>query len=72
MGDLMRIEAEMPSKEGERLKKTIADGGFVPSDTAISILTNAIVQNPAPAYLIDGFPRSVDQAQQFEQTVMEA
>ena len=72
MGDLMRAEAEMPSKEGERLKKTIADGGFVPSDTAIMILTNAICANPAPAYLIDGFPRSVDQAQQFEQTVMEA
>lgn len=72
MGDLLRAEAEMPTKEGERLKKTIADGGFVPSDNAIDILTRAMQANPSPAYLIDGFPRSVDQAQQFEQTVMEA
>ena len=31
-----------------------------------------MVANPSAAYLVDGFPRSVDQAQQFEQSVMEA
>ena len=72
MGDLLRAEAELPTKEGERLKKTIADGGMVPSDTTISILTAGITANPAPAYLVEGFPRSIDQAQSFEQTVMEA
>ena len=71
LGDLMRAEAEKPTKEGERLKKTMADGGLVPTEQTVAILVSGMVSNPSPAYLIDGFPRSTDQALFFEQNVLE-
>jgi adenylate kinase family enzyme len=67
----MRAEAEKPTKEGERLKKTMADGGLVPTEQTVAILVSGMVSNPSPAYLIDGFPRSTDQALFFEQNVLE-
>lgn len=71
LGDLMRLEAEKPTKEGERLKKTMADGGLVPTEQTVAILVNGMIASPSPAYLIDGFPRSTDQALYFEQNVLE-
>jgi adenylate kinase family enzyme len=60
LGDLMRAEAEKPTKEGERLKKTMADGGLVPTETSVAILVNGMIAKPSKSYLIDGFPRSTD------------
>ena len=67
----MRHEAEKPTKEGERLKKTISDGTLVPTENTIAIIVNGMIENPSNAYLIDGFPRTTEQAIFFEQNVLE-
>ena len=72
VGDLLRAEAEVPSKEGERLKKIINDGTLAQPDQTVAILVNGMIANPADAYLIDGFPRNQEQATMFEQNVLEA
>jgi adenylate kinase family enzyme len=70
-GDLMRAEIAKGTKEGDRIRKIVADGGLVPFETTVQLLINALIATPSKNYLIDGFPRAVDQAQYFEQNVME-
>ena len=43
----------------------------MPYELTVQLLTNALIANPAKNYLIDGFPRAVDQAIYFEQNVSE-
>ena len=45
---------------------------LVPYELTVQLLTNALIANPSKNYLIDGFPRAVDQAIYFEQNVCEA
>ena len=72
VGDLMREEAANPTTDdGKRLAKTMQDGALVPTETAIKIIFNGMVRNPAKSYVIEGFPRSIDQAMVFEQTLIE-
>lgn len=74
------------SKEGERIKKIVNDGGLVPFELTVQVLINGMIANPSKVsnllfliliiisiqnYLIDGFPRAVDQAIYFEQNVGE-
>ena len=69
------------SKEGERIKKIVHDGGLVPFELTVQVLINGLIANPSKViyyyisyrqnYLIDGFPRAVDQAIYFEQNVCE-
>jgi len=57
----MRAEIAKATKEGDRIKKIVADGGLVPFETTVGLLTNALIANlPAKNFLIDGFPRAVD------------
>lgn len=59
------------TKEGDRIKKIVADGGLVPFELTVQILIQALIATPSENYLIDGFPRAVDQAIYFEQNVIE-
>jgi len=67
----MRAEVDKGTKEGEKIKKIMAVGGIVPHELTVSLLINALIANPSKNYLIDGFPRAIDQAIYFEQNVME-
>lgn len=67
----MRTEMGKGTKEGDRIKKIVGDGGLVPFELTVQLLINGIVATPSQNYLIDGFPRAIDQAQYFEQNVIE-
>jgi len=71
-GDLMRQEIEKKTKEGEKIQKIVAQGGLVPIELTVQVLINALIATPSKNYLIDGFPRAVDQAIYFEKNVVEA
>lgn len=70
-GDLLRIEMDKGTREGEKIKKLMAQGALVPQEVTVQLLVNAMIANPSKNYLIDGFPRSTEQAVYFEQNVME-
>mmetsp|Transcript_22762 Transcript_22762/g.21968 ORF Transcript_22762/g.21968 Transcript_22762/m.21968 type:complete len:122 (+) Transcript_22762:7-372(+) len=70
-GDLMRAEIQKGTKDGERIKKIVAEGGLVPCELTVGVLINGLIANPSKNYLIDGFPRATDQAIYFEQNVCE-
>lgn len=72
-GDLLRAEqARKGSKYGELIAQYIKDGLIVPQEVTIALLEQAIKENfskGSTRFLVDGFPRKMDQALTFETQV---
>lgn len=78
-GDLLRAEQLRPESEyGAMIKEYIKEGKIVPMQVTIKLLENAMREsmnaNSATTvgpsrFLIDGFPRQMDQAITFDETV---
>lgn len=73
-GDLLRAEQK---REGSTYGKLIADyikaGQIVPQEITVALLRNAMQENVDKGihhFLIDGFPRKMDQALTFENTIV--
>lgn len=83
-GDLLRAEQDRPgSQYGQLIKDYIKDGKIVPMEVTIALLENAMKDTIAASsssggskkgsrFLIDGFPRKLDQALKFEESVCAA
>ncbi|KAG0349714.1 bifunctional uridylate/adenylate kinase, partial [Gamsiella multidivaricata] len=70
-GDLLRAEQERPgSQYGELIKTYIKEGNIVPMEVTIALLENAMLASGQRRFLIDGFPRKMDQALKFEEAVV--
>ena len=74
-GDLLREEQDRPGSEfGEMIKTYIKEGQIVPMEVTIQLLENAmnatIEKTGNRKFLIDGFPRKMDQAVAFEEQVV--
>ena len=73
-GDLLRQEQERPgSKVGALIKEYIKEGQIVPQEVTIGLLADAISHahdNGSSNFLVDGFPRKMDQALTFEREVV--
>ncbi|PYH71953.1 uridylate kinase ura6 [Aspergillus vadensis CBS 113365] len=81
-GDLLRAEqVREGSQYGDLIKTYIREGKIVPMEITVALLSNAMADalasgekqqqagGPKPRFLIDGFPRKLDQAVFFEDTV---
>ena len=81
-GDLLRAEQQREgSQYGEMIRKYIREGQIVPMEVTIKLLENAMTaalaenregegwQDGKGRFLIDGFPRKMDQALKFEEDV---
>ncbi|OJK05356.1 hypothetical protein ASPACDRAFT_20565 [Aspergillus aculeatus ATCC 16872] len=81
-GDLLRAEqVREGSQAGELIRTYIREGKIVPMEITVKLLSDAMAEtlvagtNPAanagskPRFLVDGFPRKLDQAVFFEDTV---
>jgi len=76
-GDLLRGEQDRPgSQYGQLIKDCIKNGEIVPMEVTIALLENAMRETIAmtgrKTFLIDGFPRKMDQAFKFEEVVCPA
>ncbi|TKA27813.1 Uridylate kinase [Salinomyces thailandicus] len=74
-GDLLREEQDRPGSEfGDMIKSYIKEGQIVPMEVTIQLLENAmtstIKEKGDRKFLIDGFPRKMDQALAFEEKVV--
>ncbi|KAF9144155.1 hypothetical protein BGX30_013598 [Mortierella sp. GBA39] len=70
-GDLLREEQQRPgSQYGELIKTYIREGNIVPMEVTIALLENAMLASGQKRFLIDGFPRKMDQAMKFEEQVV--
>jgi len=75
-GDLLRAEQDRKGSEfGELIKSYIKDGKIVPMEVTVQLLENAMTEvvdmnkDKKGKFLIDGFPRKMDQALKFEEAV---
>jgi UMP-CMP kinase len=86
-GDLLRAEQDRPGSEyGQLIRDCIKNGEIVPMEVTVALLENAMRDtisskkssnnNPGSnnnyKFLIDGFPRKMDQALKFEEVVCPA
>ncbi|GLJ23791.1 hypothetical protein SUGI_0451400 [Cryptomeria japonica] len=69
VGDLLRNEVNNDSDIGKQAKTCMAEGKLVPVETTLELLKNAMEKSSNKKFLIDGFPRSVDQAKAFEDKI---
>lgn len=71
VGDLMRAEIEGGTKEGERIKSFVEKGAIVPTELTVGLLLKAVRSRQSKRFLIDGFPRGVEQALYLESAFRE-
>lgn len=73
-GDLLRAEQNREGSEyGSLIKHYITEGLIVPQEITINLLKNAITENyknGKTKFLVDGFPRKMDQAITFEEVIV--
>lgn len=72
-GDLLRAEQHREGSEfGELIDKCIREGTIVPQEVTVALLKNAMKEAALQGqtrFLIDGFPRKMDQALTFEDEI---
>jgi UMP-CMP kinase family protein len=64
-GDLLRAEAAQDTPLGEKISHILAEGQIVPSSVTVELLKQAMRSRRGP-FLIDGFPRSLENLQAYE------
>lgn len=73
-GDLLRAEQNREgSKYGALIKDCIKEGLIVPQEVTVALIKQAIEENFAKGkknFLVDGFPRKMDQAITFEEEIV--
>lgn len=73
MGDILRAERNKPdSPWAEKIKHEMREGGLVPSELSLELLQSHISQamrGGRKKFILDGFPRKIDQADLFEKKV---
>lgn len=70
-GDLLRDEVQSGSEKGKEISEMMVKGLLVPRQVVLDLLKQAMLKNLATAkgYLIDGYPREVEQGEDFEKDV---
>jgi len=68
MGDLLREAVASGTSLGRKAKKFMDSGNLVPDAIVIGLLEGKIkISNREAGFILDGFPRTVDQAMQLEE-----
>lgn len=65
-GEMLRRESKSGSELGREIARHIDIGHFAPDRVVTQLVGEFLSRNPAGC-LLDGFPRSVEQAEQFEE-----
>lgn len=68
---LLRQEVQSGSDRGKKLQEIMAKGELVPVDTVLGLLKESLVKQAGASkgFLVDGYPREVDQGTRFEAEV---
>lgn len=71
-GDLLRDEVQSGSDKGKEISDMMVKGMLVPRAVVLDLLKQAMLKNVSTAkgYLIDGYPREVEQGEDFEKDVI--
>jgi adenylate kinase len=71
-GDILRREQEQGTPLGVRAKQIMESGGYVDDDTMIAMIRNRLTQrDAAKGFILDGFPRTIPQAEALTKLLVE-
>ena len=70
-GDLLRAEVASGSERGKKLNEMMQRGELVPNKVVLDMIKEAMLANKdtSKGFLIDGYPRQVEQGKEFEKEV---
>lgn len=69
-GDIFREAIKQGTKLGKKIKKYLDSGQLVPDETVIKVVRNRITRPDCKrGFILDGFPRTVEQAKALGETV---
>jgi adenylate kinase family enzyme len=71
-GELLRKEGQSGSELGNFINEQMKNGAIVPQEITIRLLKKELLAQDKPLYLIDGFPRQIEQGETFEHDICRA
>ena len=71
-GDLLRAEVASGSERGNKLNEIMKKGALVPNKVVLNMIKEAMLAQVATSngFLIDGYPRKVEQGVEFERDIV--
>lgn len=72
-GDIFRAAIKNETELGKKVKSILDRGELVPDETVVGLVKETIESEPynKKGYVLDGFPRTVNQAEQFDRLLEE-
>ena len=68
-GDILRQERAAGTELGKKAQSYMDSGALVPDEIIIEMMTKAIDKAPAAGFILDGFPRTVNQAVELDKSL---
>ncbi len=68
-GDILRKERSANSELGQKAQGYMDSGQLVPDDLIVEMMAKALAEAPEAGYVLDGFPRTVNQAQELDKAL---
>lgn len=68
-GDILRRERAGGTELGKQAQSYMDAGTLVPDDLIVEMMSKAVKAAPAAGYVLDGFPRTVNQAEALDQSL---
>jgi adenylate kinase len=71
-GDILRRERADGTELGKKAQSYMDSGTLVPDDLIVEMMSKAIAQAGAAGYVLDGFPRTVNQAEALDKSLAQS
>jgi adenylate kinase len=68
-GDILRQERAAGTELGQKAQSYMDSGGLVPDDIIVEMMAGAIGKAPSKGFVLDGFPRTVNQATELDKAL---
>jgi adenylate kinase len=68
-GDILRQERTAGTELGRKARKYMDSGELVPDEVIVEMMTGAIKKTPQAGFVLDGFPRTVNQAEKLDKSL---
>jgi adenylate kinase len=68
-GDILRQERAAGSAIGRKAQKYMDSGELVPDEVIVEMMAGAIKKAPQSGFVLDGFPRTVNQAERLDKSL---